>query len=264
MIVGGVGSVQSNVGGSVLARVHGSSAHQSIVDTRLVMSVFVWLLAVIGALAWRSRNANRTALVVCFIASFGMLAGGDYGGEGMLRVYLFSLPSSVCLIAALISKLRWPYRQAALGFALLLLVPFFVLSRWGNELFELVRPNEITAVKELYRIANPGSSLVSITPQLAWEFTDVDRFKYEPSNLNEFALESTPAVVKLVSGNPKGGYVIITTGQIVYGIQTYGLAPTWGVKIENLLSRSSYFKLRYANPNAKIFQYIPKGDSHEG
>jgi hypothetical protein len=187
-----------------------------------------------------------------------MLAGGDYGGEGMLRVYLFSLPCSVCLVAVLISRLRWPFRQQlAVGAILLLLTPLFLVSRWGNELFELVRPNEVTAVEELYRIAAPGSSLVSISPQLAWEFADVAKFKYRPSNLNEFVLEDTAAIINLISDNPKGGYVIITTGQIVYGWQTYGLPKTWGAKVEKLLVNSPYFKVRYSNPDAEILQYIP-------
>jgi hypothetical protein len=258
MLLGGVGSVQSNVGSSVFDRIQGSFAHRFVVDIRLIMSLLVWLLAIIGGVVWRPRSADRAALVASFLVPFAMLAGGSYGGEAVLRVYLFALPFATCLIAALITQLRWPSKQIATGTVLVLLVPFFLVSRWGNELFELVRPNEITAVQMLYRIANPGSTLISITPQLPWRFADVAEFQYEPSNLPEFALESTPAIIQLVGGNPKGGYVIITTSQIVYGWQTYGLPETWGSKVERFLVQSQHFKLRYSNPNAEIFQYIPR------
>lgn len=188
---------------------------------------------------------------------FAMVAGGSYGGEAVLRVYLFTLPFSVCLVAALLSRLRRPSPRVTAGALAASLVPLFLVARWGNELFELVRPTEVAGVKALYRIAKPGSTLISITPQLPWRFTDVARFRYEPSNLDEFALESLPAIMRLVEGDPKGGYVILTTSQIVYGWQTYGLPRGWGTTVEKLLSGSPYFRLRYAKPDAQIFQYVP-------
>lgn len=262
MLAGGVGSVQSNVGSSVLDRIQGSFAHRFVVDVRLAMSLMIWLLALVGGFVWRPRSTDRVALVASFLVPFGMLAGGSYGGEAVLRVYLFTLPFAVCLITTLICRLRWPSKQVTTGVIFILLVPFFLVSRWGNELFELVRPNEVTAVKALYNIAKPGSTLISITPQLPWRFADVAEFQYEPSNLDEFALESTPAIIQLVGDNPKGGYVIITTSQIVYGWQNYGLPETWGAKVERFLSHSSYFRLVYSNPDAEIFQYIPRHTSH--
>jgi hypothetical protein len=258
LLVGQVGSVQNNVSSAFIARLHGSFAHRFVVDVRLVMSGLVWLLAVLGGLLWRSDGADRRALVISFLLPFGMLVGGSYGGEAVLRVYLFALPFAVCLVAALISRIRWSYRWMTVGVILALLVPFFLVSRWGNELFELVRPNEVSGVKALYRIARPGSTLISITPQLPWRFADVARFRYEPSNLDEFALESVPAIIRLVEGNPRGGYVIITTSQIDYGWQAYGLPSTWGTKVEKLLSDSAYFKIRYTNQSSQVFEYTPR------
>lgn len=258
LLVGGIGSVQSNVAQSVIARLQGSPAHQFVVDFRLFTSLIVWLLALAGAFVWRSGNAGRVALVGSFIVPFTMLAGGSYGGEAILRVYLFSLPFAICLIAALVSQLRGPYRQLAAVCVLVLLTPLFLVSRWGNELFELVRPNEVTAVQELYHIAAPGSTLIAMSPELPWRFTDVGEFRYQADNIAQFSLYSTPAVMRLVEGNPNGGYVIITTSQIVFGWQTYDFPPTWGQTIEKLLSGSPYFKLVYSNPDAEIFKYIPR------
>jgi hypothetical protein len=264
LIVGGVGSVQGNVGSAVIARLHGASAHLFVVNTRTVMSLVVWLLAILGGLFWRRGGVDRRGLLAGFLLPFGMLAGGSYGGEAVLRVYLFTLPFALCLVAALISRLRWPSRTAetgalvarslATGVLLVLLVPFFLVSRWGNELFELVRPNEVKGVEAMYRIAKPGSTLVSITPQLPWRFANVERFHYKPAPL----VQSTLGIMRLVEGNPKGSYIIITTSQIVYGWQNYGLSPNWGAKVEAELRHSRYFKLRYSNPNAQVFQYIPR------
>lgn len=258
MLIGGLGSVQSNVSGSVVARVHGSPAHEFVVDVRLLTAAVVWLLAITGAVFWgRQRKVDRAALALCFLASFGMLVGGDYGGEGMLRIYLFSLPPSVCLIAALIFRFRSTYRQMAVAAILFLLTPFFLISRWGNEIFEQVQPNELTAVQVLYRIANPGSTLATVDPELAYGFIDINEFNLATANLTALGPEDMPEILQAVSGSSKGGYVIISTSQIAYGWQDYGMPRTWGTTVEKMLSHSPDFTLRYSNPNAEIFQYTP-------
>jgi hypothetical protein len=221
-------------------------------------SLLAWLLAIIGALVWRPRSGDRAAVVLCFLSSFGIMAGGDYGGEGMLRSYLFSLPVAVCLIAVLISRLRRTQRQVALGAVLLLLMPFFLVSRWGNELFEMTRPNELTAVRALYHFANPGSSLVTVVPVgMSTTFDDVDEFKSTSVNLTDLGPNEMAEIIRAVSANPKGGYLIMTTGQDDYGWLDYGWPRTWGATVERMLSLSPHFKVRYFNPDAEIFQYIP-------
>ena len=253
LIFGGVGSVQGNVGNAVIARLHGAYAHLFVVDTRSVMSVLVWILALLGAIFWRKGGGDRRGALAGFLLPFGLLAGGSYGGEAVLRVYLFALPFALVLIAALLSRLRLAARQVAAGLVLVLLLPFFLVSRWGNELFELVRPNEISGVEALYRMAKPGSTLIAITPQLPWRFADIQQFKYRPTPLTQSPLE----LILLAEPNPKNTYVIITTSQIVYGWQDYGLSRGWGAKVESQLAHSIYFKLRYKNPDTQIFQYVP-------
>ncbi len=141
MLIGGFGNLGGNLGSAVVQRVTGNPAHEHIVDIRLLTAALVWGLALLGALIWRSRNGDRTVVLLLFLGSFCMIAGGNYGGEGMLRIYLFSLPPAVCLIAALISKLpRFWQGQVALGCALLVLTPLFLLARWGNELYEMAWP----------------------------------------------------------------------------------------------------------------------------
>jgi len=265
MLIGGVGSLTGNVSGSVAARVVGNAPHEFVVHIRLLTSGIVWLLAILGALLWRPRNGYLAALVLCFLVSFGILAGGDYGGEGMLRVFLFGLPPAVCLIAALISKLRWTYRQIALIAVLSLMVPFFLVSRWGNELFEMIRPNEVTAAGVLYHIAKPGSNLVTVVQvaetnspdELITEFPSVKGFNSITLNLTQLGPGVMAEIVDAASANPKGGYLVISTSQVDYAWLNYNWPPTWGATMEKELSQSPHFKLRYSNPDAEIFQYIP-------
>ena len=65
-----------------------------------VLSLLMWLLALIGA--WRRRRSGRTvlALVALTFSPALVLAAQAYGNEGVLRVYLFSLPWAAALAAA--------------------------------------------------------------------------------------------------------------------------------------------------------------------
>jgi hypothetical protein len=264
MLIGGVGSLQGNVSTSVAAKVHGSFPHEFVVDARLGTSLIVWLLAVLGAFVWRPQGRHRAAVILCFIASFGILAGGNYGGEGMLRAYLFGLPVTVSLISALISKLRWNYRQLAVGAVLLLLVPLFLISRWGNELFEMIRPNEVAAADSLFQIARPGSSLVTVIQvsltndpmSISTEFPVVKGFKSITLNLTELKPTVMTEITNAVSANPKGGYIVISTSQIDYAWLNYGWPRGWGLTLERQLSESRHFRLKYSNPDVDIFEYV--------
>jgi hypothetical protein len=263
MLIGGLGSLMGNVSGSVAggSGVHGSVAHEYVLDSRLFLAVMVWLLAIVGALLWRPKNGNRVALVLCFFAPFATLAGGDYGGEGGLRSYLFSLPPAICLIVAALSRLRWSYAQVALSLVLLLLVPLFLVARWGNELFEMLLPDEVTAASALYHIAPAGSELVTVGPAYTLEFADVNKYNYGLADVTALGPEDVPEIIQAASGNPKGAYVVMTTDEINYGWQNDGMPRTWGATVEGLLSQSPDFKLVYSNPDAEIFQYVPGGGS---
>src|ERR1700744_1130553 len=66
------------------------------------LSVLVWLLALVGA--WRQRHSGRivVSLLILTFSPILVLFGQAYGNEGLLRVYLFSLPWAAALAAAAI------------------------------------------------------------------------------------------------------------------------------------------------------------------
>jgi hypothetical protein len=266
-LFGNVGSASANLNRALAKRLHGATAHETVVHARLVISAVVWLLAFLGAFLWRGTSGSRRAAFWMTLWPLGLIVGQSYGGEALLRVFLFSLPAAVCCIASLLEGTRHKLRAGVLEALLLAaLLPLFLVARWGNELFEITRPAELAGVEQLYRIAPHGSVLVSISPQISWEFTNVNTYQYEPQNIDEFALRSIPAIVRLFTHAPlprvrnahhPAGYVIITTGQIDYGWQEYGLPENWGTQVVNLLEHSTTFKLVYQNSATHIFRYLP-------
>jgi hypothetical protein len=257
LLFGSVGSVQTNVGSAIISRLQGTSAHQFVVDARIVMAVVVWVLAALGALLWRTGGADRRGLLAGLLVPFGLLAGGSYGGVALLRVYLFGLPFATCLAAAAAVNIPRLSRRVMAFALLIVLLPLFLVARWGNEIFESVTANEVAGVQALYRMAPPGSTLVSLNAELPWRFANIPDYHYRASDLVGFALDSPLSFTAIAGGNPKGGYVIITRDQILYGWQSYGLPADWGANVEKILRGSPYFKLRYRNPDTEIFQYVP-------
>lgn len=82
-----------------------SASQTLILHTSAALSVGMWLLALVGA--WVRRRSRRTVLALVLLAysPILVLAVGAYGNEGILRVYLFSLPWAAALAAAALAPL---------------------------------------------------------------------------------------------------------------------------------------------------------------
>jgi hypothetical protein len=183
-----------------------------------------------------------------------------YGGEGLLRVYLFTLPFLLCLLIT-------PIRDAAIatrGFMILLAVlsalavPAFVLTRWGNEIFEGTRPAEITMIKTLYRIAPKGSELVSMNGNVPWRFEDIAAFDYQQNAFTDQADAEPREVLHSLQGR-SSAYLLVTMSQIQYAEASDGLGSKWGVKVIYALNHNRHFKLLRSNRDAWIYKVSTHG-----
>jgi hypothetical protein len=69
------------------------------------LSLVIWATAAAGA--WLRRRSRRTVLALLILAysPIVVLGLGAYGNEGLLRVYLFSLPWAAALVAAALAPL---------------------------------------------------------------------------------------------------------------------------------------------------------------
>jgi hypothetical protein len=91
-----------------------------------------------------------------------------------------------------------------------------------------------------------------------WMSQDVGTYDFKSSGFENFATGNISAVLNEFQSSPNG-FLIITTGQIEFGEQTYGLPPDWGRKLESSLVSSGNFKLVYHNPDARIYRYEGTG-----
>jgi hypothetical protein len=256
---GGLGNVNAVVDNAVGERIRGSQAHLTVIHTRLYFTAGVWVcmaLAVIGLMLRRRAPITLAALAA---APFLTLVQ-NYGDEGVLRVFLFSSPFAALLVAdlALTTRRRQAGRLAVLV-TCLALGPLFVLTRFGNESYEQVRAPEVAAVRELYRIAPLGSTLVTPTTQVAWRFEHAADYKYERPRDPEGFLSGDPGAVHQLlpesSKDSPGTYLLVTTGQEIYASEAQGAVPDWFSKVKPMLTPANGYRLLFRNPDARVYEY---------
>jgi len=112
-LLSSLGNFFSNVQPPSLGTATPPASHKVIAYSADLLSAGIWLLALIGA--WRRRRAGRsvTALLLLTFTPILVLVGGAYGNEGILRVFLFSLPWAVALASYALAPMREPAIAAA-------------------------------------------------------------------------------------------------------------------------------------------------------
>jgi hypothetical protein len=275
---------------NVTQRLSGSHQHLDVVRERLMLSAWVWLLALLGAIyRLRTRHTDHAAAVLA-VAPIPLFLL-PYGGEVLLRLYFFMLPFVAFFAAALLvppkprpGTVRAGRRPAARSIrdgvvfglvgSLLLAASFF--ARYGNERMDTYSPNETAAVSELYRIAPLGSYLMAETNYLPWRYQDYEWSKTDPARrrhrylslTDEWNLTPNRSVREMVlwtgeilrarpSLNQRSGFLILTTSQRAHEEILGGLPQSTLDQYERLLVRSGKFELVYSNPDAKIYARKP-------
>jgi hypothetical protein len=152
-------------------------ASQALIQhSSAALSVAIWLLGLAGA--WLRRRSRRTVLALVLLAysPILVLAIGAYGNEGVLRVYLFSLPWAAALAAAALAPLPILARRGghvsepalrqsdpilgstlrtslALGAALVLFFPAF----FGDDRANLPPQSEVDTIDAFMQSAPAGA-----------------------------------------------------------------------------------------------------------
>jgi len=276
---------------NVTQRLAGSDQHVVVVRERVMLSGWVWLLALLGGIyRFRTRHADHAAAVLA-VAPIPLFLL-PYGGEVLLRLYFFMLPFVAFFAAALLvpseaeqagggtrgrpAILRTVRDTVVFGLAGSLLLAASFVARYGNERMDAYSPAETAAVHELYRIAPLGSYLLAETNYLPWKYQDYEWSKTDPTRrrhkylslANEWSAQpnkSTGDMVKWAAQSLRAnatlrrpaGFVILTASQRAHEEILGGLAPSTLDEFEMLLMRSGKFELVYSNRDAKIYVRNP-------
>ncbi|MEU9830889.1 glycosyltransferase [Streptosporangium sp. NPDC048047] len=279
-ILESLGDAGGNLDDGLIALGDASPGQVVVAYADRALSAGLWLLAFAGA--YKRRHLLRRAwlpLVAIGVSPLLFLAGGSYGGEIVFRVYLFTLPLTAFLAAALFLPARREWvRLTALPLVFLLMVTGFFFGNYGKEQTNYFTPEEVALVQAVYKVAPPGSQIIAPTFVLPGAYDYYERYdrtwldelppsrtavKDLPDNvptLPEMIKNPVPSLTRLMSWLPPDGkaYLIINRAQKA-ATETAGTFPKGTVdRLDKGAAASSRFKLLLRTPGGVVYELIPE------
>lgn len=239
VLTGGIGDLSGSVQQNVQERVGGDPGRLTVLGFRFALAGLVGVLAAGGWWGLRTPEGRRpVVLAVAAVTPAGLVALQSYGGEMLLRSYLYALPLLCTLAGAGLD--RWlRHRIAPASLTALLGVAAVVLvgARGGNDGYVAFRASDQAVVAEAYRIARPGERIATLTAYAPLNWSRV-------GEVNQGSLERTcvpgpgeAACVEHIGPD----FVVLTRAQDDYGVTLLGLPAGWTESVRrDLLATGAY------------------------
>jgi hypothetical protein len=183
------------------------------------------------------------------------------GGEGILRLFLFTLPFMLIIAVAGIPTMAFTVRGALAVTALsALLLPAFLLACYGNEQFEQATPSDIAAANFVYDTAPPGSTLAVMNAEGFLGYQKVAQYNYVSAGDADLLRLSrlTPSRLLSLIGSHRSVYLTVTPAQRWYAVVTYGFPTDWVQQLTRKLSADPRFRLVYSRSDSYVYRIRPQ------
>lgn len=271
-LASGVGDLGAVVGDNVDSRTSPDPMRQLVLGTRLALTAAVGVLALVGMGRQRRQRRLDWALVGVAAAPVALLALNSYGGEMILRVSLFSLPFLAVLGAfglvgenARAGRGLWLSGGALLAVSLVIM-PAYVVARYGNEAFERVESTDIAAWDHVATRALPGS--VVVVPDFAgpWRYRGLMDFDYRvyadlvegmpaTEGLDEVLDDGTTSMPDTPFGEgPADAYLVLGTASAHYGEIAEGYPEGWADELGAELVASGEWQVVFRSGDTQVLR----------
>ncbi len=251
---------------NVNSRLKGSVEHTVVIYLRLLATAALFGLAFLGMLRVRKHARAFAPIAILAGAPFALILMQPYGGEMILRVYLFALPFAALLAAALF--LPRPVRVMSMRSAMvisvvcLVLIGMLFLTRHGNERAESYTREDIAAAEFLYRVAPEGSLIIAAERNLPWKFVDYADNRYRlvlelrPSEQQDHdpTLQDVIDITNTIVARP--AFIILTQSQRAQ-TALFGMTPDGTFdRLERELAASKRFAVIYLDGGARVYRML--------
>ena len=275
-----VGDVQGSVAASVGLRVSGSRGHEAVVTVRLALTALIWSLAAGGAIFARQRGTG--VMVTLAAVPFALLALQSYGGEILLRVYLFALPAVAFLVASLLASvvaalaIRRPTAAVAVASTVLLvLTGAFLVARYGNERMDAFPKGELDAVNYVYARMSPQADIVAGATNMPWDYKRYEdhdlvpvtsmegwsRLDGSPTAIQRLREDVAYALRSLDPEDPAASYLVFTRSQVAATELLSDSPPHSLQRLWRAVAASPEFRLVYGDADAAVYTLAPQSGS---
>jgi hypothetical protein len=266
-----IGALDQAVGSNVSDRMAGSRGHEIVVYLRTGMTVALWGLAGLGGLRRLFAGHRDFSFALLALAPFPLVAAQSYGGEMLLRVYLFALPFMAFFVAGIFYARSdrghsWMTTGLVIAFCLVAASLFFV-TRYGNERQDYFTPSEVAAADFLYDTAPDGSLILAGTVKAPWKYRNYELHKHLALSemIDDVANDDGSIDLYTVTdllADPKynGGYFFVTRSEIAND-ELFGLIPGGLEQLMDQIRASPNFEMIYESDDAWIFTLAPEQEA---
>jgi hypothetical protein len=149
----------------------------------------------------------------------------------------------------------------------------FLFVRYGNERMDLVTSEEVAAVGELYRVAEPGSALFAGSWNLPWRAQGYEQYDYVVLDYGDdhirqvFDTADVDDLARLMDDRhayAKRSYLILTRSETAEVDLFSGLPEGALDRLDQALRASTKFEVLFSNRDATIFTLAPKANLRGG
>jgi hypothetical protein len=273
-LLAGVGRLFDNI--NAASRILASPADVVLSPERvLVLNVRQWLtifmaaLAVVGGIRRVRRGYVDWIAIVLLLMPASMIALQPYGGEIILRVFLFTLPLLAWFAAAIVfpdaaSGRTW-FAPVVVGAIGLVLAAGMSLAYYGNEGMNYVTPPENDVLERVYADAPDGAVIVNVTTNAPIRARGYERFTYLVlSRLEPFAPDDVPLDARvdaladlLAEREPPAAYVLLLRSEAANARLFGDLAHVDLDGLATELAASPRFEPLVSAPGAMAFTWVP-------
>ncbi|MFE0458490.1 glycosyltransferase [Kitasatospora sp. NPDC058965] len=226
------------------------------------MSAALFALAAVAY--WRRPWTRRTGVPLLALSPLPLLVANNYGGEMIFRAYLFSLPATAFLTAALLfAPSERPRLRAVVVTGLLgtLLVGLF-FGYYSKESMNWFSTDEVAAVRTTIDRAPPGSRIVSVTgdlPGADLHYDEHSRVVFSQDTLAErraLLVDPTSAILHAQVGANGPTYLVLTRAQAAECYLTGTLPADTVARLRAAADALPALTPVYRGPDAVVYQYV--------
>jgi hypothetical protein len=258
-IFGDLGNVGSSLDSGVTERIVGNPEHVQMLYLRAGFSGLFLLVAMVG-LYMNRRAGNSLLLSGLSFTPFVLIALQSYGGEVVLRSFVFALPA-LSIAAAEIFRyvvLNRVSRSWAIPVgAVIVSLGMTLLAVLGaNALYERITPAQLAAVDVLNEAVPLNSSIGALNP-----FNPLGRLQPERTNFDYLSTRECfePGAVGNCTIPEHPDYLYITSTQDAYGELVEDRPPGWANDIVRQLVDAGSYRIAYQVEDVIILQYLEPG-----
>lgn len=159
----GSGEAAGALEAGVTDRLAGDTGQVVVKLLRIAVPGLTYLLAIAGAWVYWHRRRDLVPIALA-VVPMAFAAVQSYGGELFLRIVLYGLPILTILgvdaLRALVRRRRWLEYVLAAGMAVLFAT--LVLIRGGNDAYQVVTPQQVDMVRQVFAETPAGQEVVPL------------------------------------------------------------------------------------------------------